>query len=232
MVSPWSGQFGCSQGECILPVKVLPVTYVHQDAEYWMHHVRKDAMSAGSGKTGKSWKPVPEQWSAQVRLGVTRRGNFVQGGVRGGGGGRGTQWARGCGLSGQVTVICVGRSPSTGWECPRQSSRGDTWWGERLSRRRLYRDISDGLLLSLSSSSPLPLHTPPPHLPRFSRASYVLSLLRPTILQELELAKHGLKVHLRDPSSYTPIRSHCTIHFARPSLHQEKNLFVLRRLSY
>jgi len=41
---------------------------------------------------------------------------------------------------------------------------------------------------------------------KFSRASYVLSLLRPAIVRELELKKHGLKVHLRDPSSYTPIR--------------------------
>ena len=41
---------------------------------------------------------------------------------------------------------------------------------------------------------------------KFSRASYVLSLLRPQIFQDLELSKHGLKVHLRDPSSYTPIR--------------------------
>lgn len=42
---------------------------------------------------------------------------------------------------------------------------------------------------------------------KFSRASYVLSLLRPQIFTDLELKKHGLKVHLRDPSSYTPIRS-------------------------
>merc|ERR1712013_164944 len=41
---------------------------------------------------------------------------------------------------------------------------------------------------------------------KFSRASYVLSLLRPQIFTDLELKKHGLKVHLRDPSSYTPIR--------------------------
>eukprot|EP00092_Neocalanus_flemingeri_P033858 GFUD01036819.1.p1 GENE.GFUD01036819.1~~GFUD01036819.1.p1 ORF type:complete len:586 (+),score=126.61 GFUD01036819.1:107-1864(+) len=41
---------------------------------------------------------------------------------------------------------------------------------------------------------------------KFSRASYVLSLLRPKIFTDLELKKHGLKVHLRDPSSYTPIR--------------------------
>ncbi|CAB3365815.1 Hypothetical predicted protein [Cloeon dipterum] len=40
---------------------------------------------------------------------------------------------------------------------------------------------------------------------KFSRASYVLSLLRPEIIRDLELKKHGLKVHLRNPSSYTPI---------------------------
>ena len=41
---------------------------------------------------------------------------------------------------------------------------------------------------------------------KFSRASYVLSLLRPKIFSDLELKKHGLKVYLRDPGSYTPIR--------------------------
>ena len=41
---------------------------------------------------------------------------------------------------------------------------------------------------------------------KFSRASYVLSLLRPKIVQELELKKHGLKVYLRNPSSYTPLK--------------------------
>ncbi|CAH1784908.1 unnamed protein product [Owenia fusiformis] len=41
---------------------------------------------------------------------------------------------------------------------------------------------------------------------KFSRASYVLSLLRPQIHDELELKKHGLKVHLRDPNSFTPLR--------------------------
>ena len=30
---------------------------------------------------------------------------------------------------------------------------------------------------------------------KFSRASYVLSLLRPQIFTDLELKKHGLKVH-------------------------------------
>ena len=41
---------------------------------------------------------------------------------------------------------------------------------------------------------------------KFSRASYVLSLLRPQILTDLELKQHGLKVYLRDPGSYTPVR--------------------------
>ncbi|KAK7479361.1 hypothetical protein BaRGS_00029439, partial [Batillaria attramentaria] len=40
---------------------------------------------------------------------------------------------------------------------------------------------------------------------KFSRASYVLSLLRPQIVSDLELKKYGLKVFLRDPSSYTPL---------------------------
>ncbi|KAE8740569.1 hypothetical protein FOCC_FOCC013902 [Frankliniella occidentalis] len=40
---------------------------------------------------------------------------------------------------------------------------------------------------------------------KFSRASYVLSLLRPKIIRDLELKKFGLKVHLRNPSSFTPL---------------------------
>ncbi|XP_041370100.1 pyridine nucleotide-disulfide oxidoreductase domain-containing protein 2-like [Gigantopelta aegis] len=40
---------------------------------------------------------------------------------------------------------------------------------------------------------------------KFSRASYVLSLLRPQIIQDLELKKYGLKVYLRNPNSYTPL---------------------------
>nr|XP_039257173.1 pyridine nucleotide-disulfide oxidoreductase domain-containing protein 2-like [Styela clava] len=40
---------------------------------------------------------------------------------------------------------------------------------------------------------------------KFSRASYVLSLLRPRIIKELNLEKHGLKVHLRQTVAFTPI---------------------------
>jgi len=39
---------------------------------------------------------------------------------------------------------------------------------------------------------------------KFSRASYLLSLLRPKIVKELDLKSFGLKVHLRNPSSFTP----------------------------
>ena len=53
---------------------------------------------------------------------------------------------------------------------------------------------------------------------KFSRASYVYSLFRPIIVEELELSRHGLKgkriltmtlilsylVFPRDPSSFTP----------------------------
>ena len=49
---------------------------------------------------------------------------------------------------------------------------------------------------------------------KFSRASYVLSLLRPQIVRDLELKKHGLKVYLRDPGSYTPLRKDHWRHFA------------------
>ncbi|XP_064125547.1 pyridine nucleotide-disulfide oxidoreductase domain-containing protein 2 isoform X7 [Loxodonta africana] len=40
---------------------------------------------------------------------------------------------------------------------------------------------------------------------KFSRASYLLSLLRPQIYTDLELKKHGLKLHLRNPHSFTPM---------------------------
>ncbi|XP_033880184.2 pyridine nucleotide-disulfide oxidoreductase domain-containing protein 2 isoform X1 [Acipenser ruthenus] len=40
---------------------------------------------------------------------------------------------------------------------------------------------------------------------KFSRASYLLSLLRPHIYQDLELKRHGLKVYLRNPHAFTPL---------------------------
>uniref|UniRef100_A0A672IKJ9 Pyridine nucleotide-disulfide oxidoreductase domain-containing protein 2 n=1 Tax=Salarias fasciatus TaxID=181472 RepID=A0A672IKJ9_SALFA len=39
----------------------------------------------------------------------------------------------------------------------------------------------------------------------FSRCSYLLSLLRPHIYEDLELKKHGLKVYMRDPHAFTPM---------------------------
>ncbi|CAF0782381.1 unnamed protein product [Didymodactylos carnosus] len=41
---------------------------------------------------------------------------------------------------------------------------------------------------------------------KFSRASYLMSLFRPIIINDLELKKHGLKYYFRDPSSYTPLK--------------------------
>ncbi|KAL5206630.1 hypothetical protein ABZP36_034839 [Zizania latifolia] len=39
---------------------------------------------------------------------------------------------------------------------------------------------------------------------RFSRCSYLLSLLRPALIRELELESHGMKLLPRSPSSFTP----------------------------
>jgi hypothetical protein len=39
---------------------------------------------------------------------------------------------------------------------------------------------------------------------KFSRASYLAGLLRPKIIQDLELEKYGFKYLARDPSSFTP----------------------------
>lgn len=41
---------------------------------------------------------------------------------------------------------------------------------------------------------------------RFSRASYLLSLFRPQVMTDLKLKEHGLSYHIRDPSSFTPIK--------------------------
>jgi phytoene dehydrogenase-like protein len=39
----------------------------------------------------------------------------------------------------------------------------------------------------------------------FSRASYLCSLLRPAVIKELELVRHGLRFHPRPHSSFTPL---------------------------
>ncbi|MCL4115995.1 UNVERIFIED_CONTAM: hypothetical protein GTU68_012206, partial [Idotea baltica] len=53
---------------------------------------------------------------------------------------------------------------------------------------------------------------------KFSRASYVLGLLRPHIYADMQLQRHGLKVHTRNPSSYTPIHESYRGHFPSSSL--------------
>lgn len=42
---------------------------------------------------------------------------------------------------------------------------------------------------------------------KFSRASYLLSLLRPHIIRDLELYKHGLKLYFRNPNSFSPTKN-------------------------
>uniref|UniRef100_A0A914BY49 Pyridine nucleotide-disulfide oxidoreductase domain-containing protein 2 n=1 Tax=Acrobeloides nanus TaxID=290746 RepID=A0A914BY49_9BILA len=42
---------------------------------------------------------------------------------------------------------------------------------------------------------------------KFSRASYLLSLFRPQVMEDLKLKEHGLRYHIRDPSSFTPLRN-------------------------
>ncbi|XP_016019725.2 pyridine nucleotide-disulfide oxidoreductase domain-containing protein 2 isoform X2 [Rousettus aegyptiacus] len=53
---------------------------------------------------------------------------------------------------------------------------------------------------------------------KFSRASYLLSLLRPQIYSDLELKKHGLRLHLRNPYSFTPMLEEGTRNKAPRSL--------------
>ena len=40
---------------------------------------------------------------------------------------------------------------------------------------------------------------------RVSRAAYVAGLLRPSVLRELDLHRHGLRLLRRDPASFTPL---------------------------
>ncbi|CAF3940310.1 unnamed protein product, partial [Rotaria magnacalcarata] len=42
---------------------------------------------------------------------------------------------------------------------------------------------------------------------KFSRASYLLSLFRQKIIDDLNLREYGLKYYFRDPNSYTPIKN-------------------------
>lgn len=53
---------------------------------------------------------------------------------------------------------------------------------------------------------------------KFSRASYLLSLFHPKIIDDLNLRQHGLKYYFRDPSSYTPIK--------KPISHNQRSLLL------
>ena len=41
---------------------------------------------------------------------------------------------------------------------------------------------------------------------KFSRCSYVSGLLRPQVIDELELKKYGLEFYPRSPSKFTPLK--------------------------
>ncbi|ODM88093.1 Pyridine nucleotide-disulfide oxidoreductase domain-containing protein 2, partial [Orchesella cincta] len=59
---------------------------------------------------------------------------------------------------------------------------------------------------------------------KFSRASYVLSLLRPYIINDLKLKEHGLKFYMREPyCSYTPIKEKLWSDFPAKSLFLSNN---------
>ncbi|CAL8125815.1 unnamed protein product [Orchesella dallaii] len=59
---------------------------------------------------------------------------------------------------------------------------------------------------------------------KFSRASYVLSLLRPYIINDLKLKEHGLRFHMREPyCSYTPIKETLWSDFPAKSLFLSNN---------
>jgi phytoene dehydrogenase-like protein len=53
---------------------------------------------------------------------------------------------------------------------------------------------------------------------KFSRASYLLSLFRPKIIDDLNLREYGLKYYFRDPNSYTPIKN--------PINHNQRSLLL------
>lgn len=59
---------------------------------------------------------------------------------------------------------------------------------------------------------------------RYSRASYVFSLFRPTIVRELELERHGLKLHIRDPSSFTPLLDGRSLMLGRDAAHTRREI--------
>ncbi|GLD93401.1 hypothetical protein PINS_up001993 [Pythium insidiosum] len=59
---------------------------------------------------------------------------------------------------------------------------------------------------------------------KFSRASYVFSLFRPQIIKDLELARHGLVVYPRDPSSFTPTLDGRSLILGRDMAENQKSI--------
>ncbi|XP_064572782.1 pyridine nucleotide-disulfide oxidoreductase domain-containing protein 2 isoform X3 [Zonotrichia leucophrys gambelii] len=120
--------------------------------------------------------------------------------------GGGSRWQCNAGWRDGSVPRAPHRLPTcSGQGCARLCWRGATCWAAPPSPRR-------------SCQVPLRAPCPPgqpcwwtfpttPHVPgfKFSRASYLLSLLRPQIYADLELQRHGLRVLPRDPYSFTPL---------------------------
>jgi phytoene dehydrogenase-like protein len=68
----------------------------------------------------------------------------------------------------------------------------------RAGLRTLVLEARDRVGGACSTEEPWPGY-------RVSRAAYVAGLLRPAVVRELELARHGLRLLRRDPSSFTPL---------------------------
>jgi phytoene dehydrogenase-like protein len=68
----------------------------------------------------------------------------------------------------------------------------------RAGLRTLVLEARDRVGGACSTEEPWPGY-------RVSRAAYVAGLLRPVVVRELELARHGLRLLRRDPSSFTPL---------------------------
>lgn len=62
----------------------------------------------------------------------------------------------------------------------------------------------------------------------FSRASYVLSLFRPQIIQDLNLKRHGLEWFLRNPSSFTPMQDGRSLLLG---MNEAQNIAEIRKFS-
>jgi phytoene dehydrogenase-like protein len=67
---------------------------------------------------------------------------------------------------------------------------------------------------------------------KFSRASYLFSLFRPTIVDELQLKEHGLRFYHRHPSSFTPLHDGRYLMLGSDSQWNRQEIAKFRYLTY